>query len=102
MKKKRHICINICYCISCISEEAPFRIIYRPQQLSLCRVAAVNRLPVHRYSVGIVTFCGPLGLLRSDIRKQNTAKACFFFFWFDFCFTALQHILGHFGRGQLT
>ena len=21
--------------------------------------------------------------------------------WFDFCFTALQHILGHFGRGQL-
>ena len=25
-----------------------------------------------------------------------------FDFWFDFCFTALQHILGHFGRGQLT
>ena len=24
------------------------------------------------------------------------------FFWFDFCFTALQHTLGHFGRGQLT
>ena len=22
--------------------------------------------------------------------------------WFDFCFTALQHILGHFGHGQLT
>ena len=22
--------------------------------------------------------------------------------WFDFCFTALQHILGHFRRGQLT
>ena len=22
--------------------------------------------------------------------------------WFDFCFTALWHILGHFGRGQLT
>ena len=22
--------------------------------------------------------------------------------WFDFGFTALQHILGHFGRGQLT
>ena len=22
--------------------------------------------------------------------------------WFDFCFTALRHILGHFGRGQLT
>ena len=21
--------------------------------------------------------------------------------WFDFCFTALQHILGHFERGQL-
>ena len=23
-------------------------------------------------------------------------------FWFDFCFTALQHILGHFRHGQLT
>ena len=23
------------------------------------------------------------------------------FVWFDFCFMALQHILGHFGRGQL-
>ena len=22
--------------------------------------------------------------------------------WFDFCFMALQHILGHFGHGQLT
>ena len=22
-------------------------------------------------------------------------------FWFDFCFMALQHILGHFERGQL-
>ena len=22
-------------------------------------------------------------------------------FWFAFCFPALQHILGHFGRGQL-
>ena len=22
--------------------------------------------------------------------------------WFDFCFTALKHILGHFGRSQLT
>ena len=26
----------------------------------------------------------------------------FFWVWFAFCFTALQHILGHFGRGQLT
>ena len=24
-----------------------------------------------------------------------------FDFWFDFCFTALQHILGHFGCSQL-
>ena len=23
-------------------------------------------------------------------------------FWFDFCFMTLRHILGHFGRGQLT
>ena len=26
----------------------------------------------------------------------------FFFFLLDFFFTALQHILGHLGRGQLT
>ena len=45
----------------------------RSQQLSLCRVAAVKRLPVHRYSVIIFIFSGPLELLGSDIRKQNTA-----------------------------
>ena len=27
--------------------------------------------------------------------------ALYVWFWFDFCFTTLQHILGHFGRGQL-
>ena len=31
-----------------------------------------------------------------EIESQNTC------FWFDFCFTAIRHILGHFGRGQLT
>ena len=30
---------------------------------------------------------------------KQLLKICF---WFDFCFTALQHILGHIGRGQLT
>ena len=34
----------------------------------------VKRLNVHRYSV-MFTFCGPLGLLDSDIRKQDTAEA---------------------------
>ena len=32
----------------------------------------------------------------------GTYTAGFGLVWFDFCFTALQHILGHFGRGQLT
>ena len=29
--------------------------------------------------------------------EQNIAWNLWF--WFDFCFTALQHILGHFGSG---
>ena len=43
--------------------------------------------------------------LKSDVLIlavfENFRKTSFWF-WFDFCFTALQHILGHFGRGQLT
>ena len=35
-------------------------------------------------------------------KKGNIPAWIPFCFWFDFCFTALQHILGHFGRGQLT
>ena len=34
--------------------------------------------------------------------KQQQQQHFCFGFWFDFCFTALRHILGHFGRGQLT
>ena len=40
--------------------------------MSLCRVTAVKRLPVHRYNLVIVTFSGPLGVLCADIRKHNT------------------------------
>ena len=39
-----------------------FQIIQRSKQLSLCSVAALKCLPVHRYSVVIYTFSGPLGL----------------------------------------
>ena len=35
-------------------------------------------------------------------RIKNIAPWRVVLVWFDFCFTALQHILGHFGRGQLT
>ena len=38
-------------------------------------MAAVKRIPVHRYSVVICPFSGPLGLFGSDIRKQNTTEA---------------------------
>ena len=36
------------------------------------------------------------------LRCTGSNPAWFFFFWFDFCFMALQHILCHFGHGQLT
>ena len=39
-----------------------FQIILRSDQLSLCRVAALKLLPVHRYSVVIFTFSGLLGV----------------------------------------
>ena len=32
--------------------------------------------------------------------RMNVAKRMVLV-WFDFCFTALQHILGHLERGQL-
>ena len=38
-----------------------------------------------------------LNKMRPDVEERKIIR-----FWFDFCFTALQHILGHFGRGQLT
>ena len=44
----------------------------------------------------------------SGVCEQGAAGQCkagrwwMGWFWFDFCFTALQHILDHFGRGQLT
>ena len=36
------------------------------------------------------------------VYDDDTNKDDIYRFWFDFSFTALQHILGHFGRGQLT
>ena len=39
------------------------------------------------------------GLIK--ISSHCTTKTNHLSFWFDFCFTALQHILGHFERGQL-
>ena len=44
-----------------------FQIIYRSQQLSLCSVAALEHLRVHRYSVVIFKFSGPLGLYGSTL-----------------------------------
>ena len=36
-----------------------------------------------------------------SIHLFQIASLSVILFWFDFCFTALQHILGHFGRGRL-
>ena len=72
----------ICKCLCQVSQtyiqtlchvHSPFQIIYRYQQLSSCRVAAVKCFPVHRYSVATFTFSGTLGLLSSDIWKHNIA-----------------------------
>ena len=41
--------------------------------MSLCRVATVKSLIVHRYSVSFI-LTGLVGLLGSDVRKQNTAE----------------------------
>ena len=49
-----------------------FQIIQRSQQLSLCRVMLEKLLPVHRYSVDIFSYSGPLGILGSE-GKQNIA-----------------------------
>ena len=34
-------------------------------------------------------------------QRGLVSKAFMNLIWFDFCFMALQHILGHFERGQL-
>ena len=36
-----------------------------------------------------------------DVGGIKMIMFCIVHFWFDFCFMALQHILGHFGRGHL-
>ena len=36
------------------------------------------------------------------VLRKKFQKAAALNIWFDFCFTALQHILCHFGRGQFT
>ena len=54
-----------------ISEGSVFQIVLRLQQLSLCRVELVKRLPVHRYSVDIFSYSDPSGILGSE-GKQNT------------------------------
>ena len=41
------------------AQRISFQIIQDSQQLSLCRVAALERLPSLRYSVVIFTFAGP-------------------------------------------
>ena len=62
--------------------------------------------------ISFVVFVTLLHMVR-DFQHQNCVntdllmhpKTCHipkcFLVWFDFCFTALQHILGHFGHGQL-
>ena len=49
-----------------------FQINQRLQQLSMCRMDLVKLLPVHRYSVDILSYSGPSGILGSE-GKQNTA-----------------------------
>ena len=50
-----------------------------------------------RLAPGRTTLCFDIKCLNLMFSQDQK-----FLVWFDFCFTALQHILGHFGRGQLT
>ena len=45
------------------------------------------------FNVSISKSFGKFYMLKKDL---------YILVWFDFCFTALRHILGHVGRGQLT
>ena len=59
-----------------------------------------NPLPLH-----VSFFCQTLRLLPYFMFTNSESSGetvQMFLIWFDFCFTALQHILGHFGRGHLT
>ena len=40
-------------------------------------------------------------LLNATLNPDKQQQHKNVWFLFDFCFTALQHMLGHFGRGQL-
>ena len=46
----------------CTSKRTSFHIFQRSQQLSLCCVAAIKRIPIHWYGVVMFTFYGRLGL----------------------------------------
>ena len=60
------------YCrFSVFLKDPFFQIIYRSQQMLLCRVEFVKLLPVHQYSADIFSQSGPSGILGSD-GKQNT------------------------------
>ena len=49
------------------------------------------------YDVHAGTNCCSFHIYHSKFAKDHFFNVI----WFDFSFTALQHILGHFGRGQL-
>ena len=58
-KSNRVCCFQI---LDAVFQKNP---LWRSQQLSLCRVAALKSFPVHRYSFAIFTCSGPFGLQSS-------------------------------------
>ena len=59
-------------------------------------------LKVKPYGVDGVQACCIWAARKLRNNKGLMPEAQNRFFLFDFCFTALQHILGQFGRGQLN
>ena len=76
----------------------------------VCVMAAKHRLAraawVSQGSRHLLCLPDPYILCNMDqvhqsIRFTSLSVPLTHIIWFDFCFTALLHILGHFGRGQL-
>ena len=62
------------YCRFSLLLTDPFSRLFRGRNSCrpLCHVELIKLLPVHRYSVDLFSYSGPLGILGSD-GKQNTA-----------------------------
>ena len=90
--------LNLCVCVFLLMKFCVFQTLkeFRDDEL-------------HHHDIGLENDAEKVNTLRSQQAKLELSEdltiaplQCYLRIWFDFCFTALQHILGHFGHGQLT